>query len=269
MAQLSRLLTRLKQQFLRTRDLFAPRPRRVNAVHSTNVDAPPSVKYKETPPGSALQVSVWSGQIHVHTDCLLSHRDSPSKCTIQATEEPLSQSFVAWDHSGSVNNIHLGDSRTSDGVEGLRPLTENYPNLLRILGVAVASCVPPSVMRISQVLGLPEEEVHQSIRDLASHLCIPVDLTGKIKLPGAFAFAMYRSCLQIIGSAHGYMACWCLQAAMSEPQYVSLCIPPYCLIKVRDGRRHRLYGWDGARKRHPGPRCLGIGFEKYTGGYGR
>ncbi|KAJ7035876.1 hypothetical protein C8F04DRAFT_1181907 [Mycena alexandri] len=31
---------------------------------------------------------------------------------------------------------------------------------------------------------------------------------------------------------------------------------------VRDGRRHRLYGWDGARKRHPVPRRLGIGFEK-------
>ncbi|KAJ7041311.1 hypothetical protein C8F04DRAFT_1302116 [Mycena alexandri] len=30
----------------------------------------------------------------------------------------------------------------------------------------------------------------------------------------------------------------------------------------RVGRRHRLYGWDGARKRHPVPRRLGIGFEK-------
>jgi hypothetical protein len=34
------------------------------------------------------------------------------------------------------------------------------------------------------------------------------------------------------------------------------------MADTRDGRRRRLYGWDGARKRHPGPRRLGIGFEK-------
>ncbi|KAF7367123.1 hypothetical protein MSAN_00972000 [Mycena sanguinolenta] len=201
MARLFRPLTRLKQRFSRTRNLFACTHFGANAANPTNEGVPPSVQYKESRSESTLQIN------------------SPSNCTINATSEPLAQSFVAWDHNGSAN-IYLGDGHPSASPGDLRPLTESHPNLLRILGVAISCGVPPSVIRISRVLSLPEEEVNQSVQAIAIHLRIPVNLEGNIKLPGAFIFAMYRSCLQIMGAAHGYIACWCLQAAMSEPQHI-------------------------------------------------
>ncbi|KAF7367128.1 hypothetical protein MSAN_00972500 [Mycena sanguinolenta] len=193
MAHLSRSLRRIKQGFSRTRNLFACADFGANATNSANDDVPPPVEYKEPRPERTLQM------------------DNPSDYTIHVAEEPLSQPFVVWEHGGSVNN-YTADGQSFD-VQGLRPLTENQPKLLRIVGVAIAFRDPPSVLRISQVLSLPEEEVRRSVRTIANHLHTLVDFT-KVELPAGFVSQMYRSCLQIMGAAHGDIACWCLQGAM-------------------------------------------------------
>ncbi|KAJ6471384.1 hypothetical protein C8R45DRAFT_1014144 [Mycena sanguinolenta] len=143
--------------------------------------------------------------------------DSLSDCTIHATELP--QSYVGWEPNGSVNNYYIADGQSFD-IEGLRPLIETQPKLLRIICVAIAFCVPPSMAQISRVLGLPGDEVHQSIEATANHLRTTAVFAGNIKFPAAFIFAMHRSCLQVMGAAHGCIACWCLQDAISEPRHM-------------------------------------------------
>ncbi|KAF7367131.1 hypothetical protein MSAN_00972800 [Mycena sanguinolenta] len=95
---------------------------------------------------------------------------------------------------------------------------------LRIICVSIAFCNPPSMVQVSRVLELPEDEVRQSIEALANHLRTPLIFAGSIKLPPPFVSAVYRSCLQVMGAAHGYIACWCLQGAMSEPRHIDYAI---------------------------------------------
>ncbi|KAF7367126.1 hypothetical protein MSAN_00972300 [Mycena sanguinolenta] len=127
---------------------------------------------------------------------------------------------LAGNHADTVNNYYTADCQVSDpNIQGLRLLTENQPKLLRITCVAIAFQVAPSIAEISRVLELPEDEVRQSIEAIANHLHAPIIFAGNIKFPAAFISALYRSCLQIMGAAHGDIARWCLQGAMSDPGY--------------------------------------------------
>ncbi|KAF7367130.1 hypothetical protein MSAN_00972700 [Mycena sanguinolenta] len=135
-------------------------------------------------------------------------------------------SWVAGDNiiNTVYNNFYYpeaGRTRNSHpNLEGLRPQIKNHRHLLRIVGVAIAFRGPPSVLQISEVLGLPEEEVCQSIRAVTNYLRTPVEIGGKIRLPEAFSSDMYRSCLPTIGAAHGCIARWCLQGAMKLPRHI-------------------------------------------------
>ncbi|KAF7367134.1 hypothetical protein MSAN_00973100 [Mycena sanguinolenta] len=202
MAQFFYLRTRLKQWFSRTRNLFAGMHHGANAAKPMQFinDVPP-VQSKEPPPSSTLQI------------------DNASNFTIHATEDPPSPLCVAHNHPV---DIYRGDGREADRcLEGLRPLTENQPNLLRIICVGIAFSDPPSVARISRVLCLPEDEVRRSIEAVATHLNSLVVFAGNIEFPPAFVSAMYRSCLHIMGASHGYIACWCLEGAMSRTRDIA------------------------------------------------
>ncbi|KAF7367140.1 hypothetical protein MSAN_00973700 [Mycena sanguinolenta] len=204
MAQRSRLLAQLKRGLARFRKLFLSTPRKIADAttphtNSMSVDSQPAVENK-------LMLGAAT--------------DNPLRIefAIQPTDDRLLASYVDLKQSDPVDSIYLGDGQRAD-LEGLRPLTETHPNLLRIICVAIAFCDPPPVARISRVLRLLEDEVRQAIEAIANHLRCPVVCAGNIKFPGAFVSAMYRSCLQIMGAAHGDIACWCLQGAMSEPRH--------------------------------------------------
>ncbi|KAJ7196735.1 hypothetical protein B0H12DRAFT_637823 [Mycena haematopus] len=219
MARRSWIFAQFKRGLARLSNLFA----------STHREAPDVAKAKPTnstnvgfqAPRNDLQKCVLANVVSFLTTWrFLSHDNTRTGLKIHATEERLLATYVGWDHSNPVNDIYLGDGQRSyAGIEGLRPLTENQPNLLRIVCVAIAFCDPPSVVRISRVLRLPEDEVRRSIAAVADHLRTPVVCAGNIKLPAAFVSTIYRSCLQTMGGAHGDIACWCLQGAMSEPRH--------------------------------------------------
>ncbi|KAJ7240878.1 hypothetical protein B0H12DRAFT_1134364 [Mycena haematopus] len=150
------------------------------------------------------------------------HQTTHRGLMLEGTGNSFVGSYIAGDNlNNTVNNIYFDDGLGSDSdLEGLRVLTGSQPNFLRIVCVTIACCLPPSVIWISCVLGLPEEEVHQSIEALAKHLQKQVFFDDKIKFPDDFVLKMYRSCVQIVGGAHGDIACWCLRDALSKPRYV-------------------------------------------------
>ncbi|KAJ6471392.1 hypothetical protein C8R45DRAFT_1014155, partial [Mycena sanguinolenta] len=207
MAQPSRLLAQLKRGLSIFRSLFPFTHRAKIHVASANPTKSEKVDF---------QAPVANNKLVLASTNANSLRVDFAR---HPTDERLLASYVDLAHSGPVDNIYLRDGRTADAVEGLRPLTENQPNLLRIICVAIAFCDAPSVARISRVLGLPEDEVLHSIESVASHLRSPVVFGGNIKFSEGFVSAMYRSCLQIMAAAHGDIARWCLQGAMSEPRH--------------------------------------------------
>ncbi|KAJ6471381.1 hypothetical protein C8R45DRAFT_417245 [Mycena sanguinolenta] len=147
-----------------------------------------------------------------------SHQTPHRGLTVNGGINTFNAPYVAGD---KVINIHYDGQGYNADLEGLRPLIENHPNFLRIICVAIACCLPPSVKWISCVLGFPEAQVRQSIDALAEHLRERIVFDDEIKLPANFVFAMYRSCLQIIGSAHGDIACWCLQEAQPKVEDIN------------------------------------------------
>ncbi|KAJ6471388.1 hypothetical protein C8R45DRAFT_1014146 [Mycena sanguinolenta] len=136
--------------------------------------------------------------------------------TIDGIGNTVTYSYIGGHNVNMVNNVYYGDDDLD--LEVLRPLIEKQPNLLRIICVAIACCIPPSVMRISRILGLAGEEVQQAIDALKKHLQKPVVSDDNITFPKDFVFKMYRSCLQIVGGAHADITCWCLKDAIFEPQ---------------------------------------------------
>ncbi|KAF7367122.1 hypothetical protein MSAN_00971900 [Mycena sanguinolenta] len=132
-------------------------------------------------------------------------------------------SYVAGDRVDTVNNYYIADGQGFD-LEGLRPLIENQPKLLRIICVVIAFRVAPSMAQISRVLGLPEDEVCGSIEAIANHLHTPVVFGESITFPPAFVSAVYSSCLPVMSAAHGDIACWCLQGPMSETRHFDYAI---------------------------------------------
>ncbi|KAJ6471361.1 hypothetical protein C8R45DRAFT_1218020 [Mycena sanguinolenta] len=138
--------------------------------------------------------------------------------TVNGGTNTFNAPYVAGD---KIINIHFGGQGYDADIEGLRPLIENHPNFLRIICVAIACCLQPSVKWTARVLGFPQDEVRQALDSPAKHLQELIVFDDEIKFPNNFVSAMHRSCLQNMGTAHGSIACWCLQGARSTVQDIN------------------------------------------------